>query len=140
MGALDSPDSTGAAPSEGRFEVQDHVHSGRHTLVLSGTLDMAHAGELELMVSRICVGGLAALVMNLAQLTSMDSTGLRAVAGAHRTCQEQGIEFRIVPGGDDVQRLFEISGLVDVLPFEDASPEAPQARARFIRDRSRSVP
>ena len=139
MGALDSQDSRGAAPAGSRFEMQDHVHSGRHTLVLSGELDVASAGELEAMVARICVDGLDALVLDLSPLAAMDSSGVRAVAFAHRSCQDNGYEFRIIPGGGAVQRLFELSGLVDVLPFEDPSPEAPRARARFIRDRSRSV-
>jgi len=126
-----------AAP---RFELRDYVHRGRHTLVLSGELDIEYAAELEATITRVCVGGMPALVIDLSRLTFMDSTGVRAVAAAHRRCQQQGCEFLIVPGSDAVQRVFEISGLLDVLPFKPIPGEESRPRPRLSRRATRSAP
>lgn len=134
-----STEIEGAAGAS-RFELRDHVHRGRHTLVLSGELDIEHAAELEVTITRVCVGDMPALVLDLSRLTFMDSTGLRAVAAAHRRCQQQRCEFLIVPGSDAVQRLFEISGLLDVLPFKPVPGQESGPRPRVSRRPTRSTP
>jgi anti-anti-sigma factor len=106
----------GAAP----FEIQDVVSSGTHTLVLAGELDMAAAPDLQAVVSA-CVGSAARLTLDLRRLTFMDSTGLRLVLLAQRLCRDTGAEFALIPGPRLVQRVFELTGVVDRLPFRYAS-------------------
>jgi anti-anti-sigma factor len=100
------------------FEVQDVVSDGRHRLVLTGELDLAPAAELESMLLRLCGDGTKEIALDLSKLRFMGSTGLRLVLLAKELCEEHGYEFLLVPGPANIQRMFELTGLLDVLPFE----------------------
>jgi anti-anti-sigma regulatory factor len=51
----------------------------------------------------------------------MDSTGLRTVLLAKELTDTLGCELSIVPGPPSVQRIFEITALLDGLPWTDAA-------------------
>jgi anti-anti-sigma factor len=99
------------------FEVRDVVRDGLHTLVLSGELDIAPAADLEARVFELCAGGASCMVIDLSRLTFMGSTGIRLILSAREICAQSGCEFFVVPGPPSVQRLFELTGLLDSLPF-----------------------
>jgi anti-anti-sigma factor len=50
----------------------------------------------------------------------IDSTGLAAIVLISRLCERDGRELSIIRGPRPLQRLFEITGMIDVLPFEVA--------------------
>jgi anti-sigma B factor antagonist len=106
------------------FEVQDSVSGGRHTLILKGELDVSPAAELEAMLTRICADGTTGIELDLSKLTFMGSTGIRVVLLAKELCERHGYEFFVVPPPRNIQRLFELTGIVDVLPIrsDDATP------------------
>jgi anti-anti-sigma factor len=97
------------------LSIRNTVRAGRHTLALTGELDMDSANKLEDAVREVCVSG-TELVIDLRKVTFMDSTGLRVLIVAGTLCEETGHELRIIPG-EDIQRILEISGLDRVLPF-----------------------
>lgn len=99
------------------FEVQDSVSGGRHTLFLHGELDLQPAGELEELLHHICMQGTKGIVIDLSKLTFIGSTGLRTILLAKDLCEQHGYEFFVVPGPRNVQRLFELTGLHEVLPL-----------------------
>jgi anti-sigma B factor antagonist len=116
------------------FEVQDAVCGGRHTLVLSGELDLVSSGALESMVLLLCADGITGIALDLSKLTFMDSTGLRAVLCVREVAESHGYEFLLIPGPRNIQRLFELTGLSQVLPFEEpAEREHQTVRARRHR-------
>ena len=100
-----------------RFELKDLVSEGTHTLVLAGEFDMTTAPGVETMVVASAASA-RRLTLDLSQLTFMDSTGLGLVLSAQRLCRASGAEFALVPGPRQVQRVFEITGLLDALPFQ----------------------
>ena len=108
--------------SQPGFEVQQSVRGGRHTLVLSGELDLAAAAGLETTVLDLCGEGVSAIELDLSQLTFMDSIGLRAVLRAQELCAERGYDFLVIPGNGQVRRLLELTGTTNVLPLDDARP------------------
>jgi len=59
------------------------------------------------------------LVLDLRGVTFMDSTGLHAVLLARDECAKRGCRFALVRGSAQVQRLFELSGLTDQLPYAE---------------------
>jgi stage II sporulation protein AA (anti-sigma F factor antagonist) len=97
------------------LSIRNTVRAGRHTLALAGELDMDSANELEEAVREVGASG-TGLVIDLREVTFMDSTGLRVLIVAATLCEEMGNELRIIPG-EDIQRILEISGLDRVLPF-----------------------
>jgi anti-anti-sigma factor len=99
------------------FELQQVVHGLRHTLVLTGELDLASAPTLATAVAHIRMDRRTQLVLDLRKLTFIDSTGIRAVLVTRELCAECGCEFALVPGPPRVRRVFEVCGLLDRLPF-----------------------
>jgi anti-anti-sigma factor len=99
------------------FEVQDVVSGGRHRLVLTGELDLAPAAELEATLFRICADGTKEIALDLSKLRFMGSIGLRLMLLARELCEEHGYEFQLIAGPANIQRVFEMTGLLDVLPF-----------------------
>jgi anti-anti-sigma factor len=100
-----------------QLEVQQVVSDGVHRLMLSGELDLASTPLLEEAVSSLDGEGISAVVLDLSRLSFMDSTGVRATLDTHELCERRGYRFSLVPGPAQVQRLFELTGLLDVLPF-----------------------
>jgi anti-sigma B factor antagonist len=100
------------------FEVRDLVSGGRHVLILSGDLDLAAAGDLAAVLARVSAQRPAALTIDLSGLRFMDSSGLHAIIDARTRCADRGVQFALIPGPRRVQRVFEIIGVAEELPFE----------------------
>jgi anti-anti-sigma factor len=96
--------------------VRDVVLSRTYTLIPSGELDLVNAVHLEKAVLS-CVDGASELTLDLGELTFMDSTGLNVILFAQQLCHVKGVRFELLPGPKHVQRLFEVTGLIDHLPF-----------------------
>jgi anti-anti-sigma factor len=86
-------------------------------VALAGELDLATAPQLEAMTVEVCGNGACELVLDLRDLAFIDSTGLRAILTARDHCEEQRCELFLTPGPPAVQRLFELTGLLERLPF-----------------------
>jgi anti-anti-sigma factor len=102
-------------PKIAPLSIRKTVRSGRHSLALTGELDLESASELEEAVREVCAAG-AGLVIDLRKVTFIDSTGLRVLIVAGTLCEETGHELLIIPG-EDIQRTLEMTGLDRVLPF-----------------------
>ena len=101
----------------GHFGLTLETQGNRHTLLLSGELDLASAPELEAEAHRLCGEGAGELVLDLSELDFMDSTGLRALLTCIHLCEEHGCVFLVTPGRPQVERLFEVVGARGALPF-----------------------
>lgn len=100
------------------FNVRDVADEGHHRLGLRGELDILAAPELEALIRGLCATGMTRMTLDLSETTFIDSSGLRAILLAKELTDEHGYDFSIVPGPPKVQRLFELTALLDVLPFE----------------------
>ncbi len=110
------------------FELQQVVGGNRHTLVMTGELDLASAPTLAAAVAHIRMDRSTQVVLDLRKLSFIDSTGIRAVLVTRELCAERGCEFSLVPGPPRVRRVFEVCGLLDRLPFRnDVSAVASEA-------------
>jgi anti-sigma B factor antagonist len=103
-----------------QFELQDRADGARHTLFLKGELDMACSPLLDEILREVCVDSTEDVVLDMSRLTFMDSTGLRSILLAEELCQGNGCKLALIPGPRQVQRLFELTGLIDRLPFGSA--------------------
>ena len=76
----------------------------------TGELDLSGAAVLEDELDRLAAEPeLATVVLDLRGLEFMDSSGLRLVVMADMRARETGRRFALVPGGDTVHRVFEIT-------------------------------
>jgi anti-sigma B factor antagonist len=109
------------------FEARDAVHEGHRTLILRGELDIASAGRLEATLLEVCADGTTGITLDLSGLTFMDSTGLSAVLLAKVMTENHICELSIIPGPPNVQHVFELAGLLEVLPWTDAATDRGEA-------------
>lgn len=99
------------------FEVDALADGDRQTFVLRGELDLSSADKVGAMLSQACSAGPSALVIDLSEVTYMDSSGLRLIIATSHQCHENKTEFALVPGPPEVQRLFDLTGATENLPF-----------------------
>jgi anti-anti-sigma factor len=102
------------------LSVQHRRDGDRYTLLLSGELDIAAAPQLEKEAQKLLFQQASELVLDLSKLEFIDSAGLNAILKVRTLCQEHMCEFGLTPGAQPVQRLFEITRLIDRLPFRKA--------------------
>ena len=84
---------------------------------LAGDLDLSTVPALWTRVEALRGDGSARIVLDLAELDFIDSTGLRLILELHGEAARDGFTLALVPGGDAVQRVFDVTGTAAVLPF-----------------------
>ena len=91
-------------------------------LSLAGELDLASSPTLEAELERAAAEDPPRLVLDMRELTFMDSTGVRTIVTAHQAAQDEGVELRLVrpDAGSAVWRVIEISGIDGALGLVDA--------------------
>lgn len=109
-----------AVPFALRRDRRDHAE----ILVPVGELDIATAGELELGLELAASSPAARIVLDLRELTFMDSSGLNAILEAYRRL---GDRLVIVRGPERIRRLFALCGLDGRLVFVDGLPDSERA-------------
>jgi len=93
-------------------EEADHV-----LVVPRGELDMATVGAIEQELRRQRRSGADHLVLDLRRLSFMDSSGLNLVSRWISESSNDGFRFELEPGPPVVQRVFDLAGMTDGLPF-----------------------
>ena len=86
-------------------------------IVPSGALDMATAPILDARLSELRDSGFRRLLVDLRELTFIDSTGLRLLLAYDADSRQDGFAFALIPGSPTVQRVFELTMTLDALPF-----------------------
>jgi anti-anti-sigma factor len=96
-----------------------HADSGQGVLLaLSGEVDLATAPVVEDELRR-AEASQDLIVLDLRDVSFMDSTGIRTLVAADRRNRERGAALVVVQGSRQVRRLFELSGLAQHLEVLD---------------------
>jgi anti-anti-sigma factor len=86
-----------------------------------GELDLSTVDRLDGTLRELREAGFDQLELDLSALTFIDSTGLRLVLAWDGEARRDGMSLRLRPGPPAVQRVFELTGVVDRLPFAQES-------------------
>lgn len=105
------------------FDIRVVSNEQATRIVPAGELDIATTPALEQAIADATCEPGAALVLDLRELTFMDSTGLRTLAQTNARAEDNGFTLSIVRGPRQIERVLEISGLGPLLPLVDAPPE-----------------
>ena len=90
------------------------------TVKLSGELDISTAKEVEAVLFELEGGaGPTRIVVDLSDVSFMDSTGLRLLVTADLRLRRDGRELRLIPGPEVVHRVFRLALLEERLTFVD---------------------
>jgi anti-anti-sigma factor len=109
----------GHAPeAPGALIVEPYRKAEAIVLALGGELDLATAELVRDALEHARAERPARLVIDLSGLSFIDSTGLALLVSEAKRCNNSGEpDLEVWPGSEQVQRLFEIAGVVDRLPF-----------------------
>jgi anti-sigma B factor antagonist len=104
-------------PPAQRFVVLRCV-GGASRICVDGELDLSDAPELSRLLEAERAAG-HDLVVDLRELTFIDSSGLAVLVWAAESAAQSGRALRLLPPPPDVMRTFEVTGLRGLLPFEE---------------------
>lgn len=106
------------------LRVSTERHDDRIVLSLAGELDIATASRIEEALRAAEEAAPALLVLDLRQLSFMDSTGLRTILGADARAREAGRRVVVVQGDENIRRVFEVTRLYERVEIVDDPGEA----------------
>ena len=106
----------GSAPFTARIESGKNVA----TIALSGELDLETVPVLEEHLVRIEADGVAVIVVDLVELTFMESLGVHAFIAARERAFANGRQLLLLGAKPSVRRVFELTGTAFLLERADA--------------------
>jgi anti-anti-sigma factor len=101
----------------GDISIHRHVTvDGVLCLAVAGELDVATSGRLDAAISESAdAGDLTHLVVDLDQVTFLDSTGIQTLLDGRDSATERGLAFRVMNPHGVVRRALEITGVLALL-------------------------
>lgn len=81
-----------------------------------GELDIATAPMLDEILRGLAGRG-ANAVLDLTDLSFIDSTGIKTILTAYAASRRDGYGLTMLPGPPQVMRVLQLSGIADRLPF-----------------------
>ena len=106
-----------------RLTYEAHNNGSMVRLALAGEFDLSNAAQVEDALKEIENEHPPLLVLDLRELTFMDSTGLRVMVSADARARDDSRRLAVVQGPESVHRVFRITGLDDHLEMVE-TPEA----------------
>jgi anti-anti-sigma factor len=116
----------------GELQLTVSREADAYTLALCGELDIASCTELEEELELAEMSSAKLIVLDLRGLDFIDSSGLHAIVDAHRRAARRLI---VVRGPSQVQRMFELCALDELLTIVDAPPIGRQTDGSSARPR-----
>ena len=89
----------------------ERLESGAVHVVLRGELDLAHAYTFDEELRRVEDEGAKCVVVDLRELSFMDSAGMSRLLSARKRARRDGRRFVLVRGGRIVQRLLSLAAV-----------------------------
>jgi anti-sigma B factor antagonist len=93
-------------------------------VTVTGEVDCSTAPELTDCLESLLAATPAEVVVDLAEVTFLDSAGLHALVTAHARARELGVRLRVLVATRAVERPIQVTGLWDVLGVEQVRPGA----------------
>lgn len=103
--------------------VDTAVLGGHATVTLAGELDMSNAELLRAALSTLADQGVRTVVVDLAKLEFIDSTGLSELVQALKRSRADGGEVVLRSPQPATLRVLEIVGLTELFQIEGAGPD-----------------
>lgn len=93
------------------------INDGTARVVPVGELDQSTVALVNARVRAALEDGCRHLVVDLSRLEFLDSSGVHLLLSWRDAADADGWQMTIVPGGAPIQRVFDLLGLTDALPF-----------------------
>ncbi|WP_281198251.1 anti-sigma factor antagonist [Staphylococcus schleiferi] len=103
------------------LNIETQEHKTHYDISVAGELDVATVSELEKVLVPIRQAGTHDIYVNLENLTYMDSIGLGLFVGTLKALNQHEKELYILGVNDRIKRLFEITGLDDLMHVNEGT-------------------
>ena len=104
----------------GRFAMHSERAGADERVHLLGELDLSVIGSVDREMRRAEAGDAARIVLDLGELEFLDAAGIRLLLQINSRSQSNGGRLRITRArAPQVQRVIELTGAAQVLPFLD---------------------
>jgi anti-anti-sigma factor len=104
------------------FTYRVDPHGAERTLKLSGELDLSVGSEFQKALDAIAADRPTRVVVDLREVTFIDSSGLRMLLQANSRAHNEGWEISFLPKErSQVRRALEVTGLHRVFPMADGA-------------------
>jgi anti-anti-sigma factor len=97
--------------------IQAFEEPGRYVLTLGGELDLAGVAAFEAAATRLAGMGQGELLVDISDVSFIDSNGVRAILAVKAGCEERQCGFSMTHGSESAERVFELTKLLHHLPF-----------------------
>lgn len=107
------------------FAIEERSSAGGRRLVLRGAMRPVDASLLQSVFARLCDGPRTRIVLDLRELTAIDSAGMHCLTAAYETAREHGHDLEIVPGSqiEDVHQLIELLAELPLLASTESQAD-----------------
>ena len=94
--------------------------SDRFVITVSGEVDLASSPELDTAIIAAIESGATSVVIDLTDVSFMDSSGLGVIVRGLKRCREADKDLDLVITNERVLKVFGITGLDQVIPIHDS--------------------
>jgi anti-sigma B factor antagonist len=108
------------------YGVAEETDDGSVVVALSGEIDVAAAPTVRERLEQ-AADKEGALVVDLSDVTFIDSTALGVLIGIHKRCTAAGTDLHLVVSEPRILKVFEITGLTDFFAIVPSLAEATSA-------------
>jgi anti-sigma B factor antagonist len=105
---------------EQEFRIEERGGGDHPIVAVAGEIDVATAPQLRECLHRVIGLGDPVILLDLLDVTFLDSTALGVLVGALKRCRELGGELHIVVADPRIMKIFEITGLTKVFPIAES--------------------
>lgn len=109
------PTSTDSTAADGIVAGVEQTGPSAWRVTVAGELDAASAPALAALIDPLVAKDVPSVVINLAEVTFMDSSGLRTLVRAANEAKASGGSLVLARASGAVIRLLEVTGLVESL-------------------------
>ncbi len=97
------------------FEFTCDVEGKKAELIVKGEIDVSNAPELRTAIHEALDSNIDSLVIDISQVSYIDSTGIGVLVGARHRATEESIAFEIRNPQPNVLRVLSLLGMVEDL-------------------------
>lgn len=102
------------------LEINRTELDGRSIILLAGEIDAYTVTGLKDMLKSVLETEGKDVIVDMEQVTYLDSTGLGVFISALKTAKEHGRKFELINIQERVYRLFQITGLIEIMDVKAA--------------------
>ncbi len=104
-------------------------HDDRAVVHISGEVDLATCPQLRDVLAELVDRGVHHLIVDLEQVSFLDSSGIGVLIGVLRRLREHGGSLHLTAPRPHVRRVLELTGITTLLPtyatLDEAAPVEP---------------